>query len=125
MVKRIFLPALILFLAACGGGTNSEPAKATLNEQQAQGENLFYQDCAACHTIIGDAVVVGPALAGVATRAETRVPGLSAQDYIEQSILDPSAYLVEGFDDLMPKSWGTTLTGEELDALVAFLLTLH
>jgi mono/diheme cytochrome c family protein len=124
MVKKLPLLLFAFLLAACGSNADATP-QATLSEQQAKGEMLFYQDCAACHTIVGDAVVVGPALAGVATRAETRVAGLSAHDYIEQSILDPSAYLVEGFDDLMPKTWGTTLTGEELDALVAFLLTLH
>lgn len=124
MVNKFALASLALILAACGGNSTATP-QATLSEQEAHGQQLFYQDCAACHTIVGDAVVVGPALAGIATRAETRVPGLNASAYIEQSILDPSAYLVEGFGDLMPKTWGTTLTGEELDALVAFLLTLH
>ena len=32
---------------------------------------------------------------------------------------------MEGFNDLMPKSFGTVLTSEELDALVAYLLTLQ
>lgn len=128
MVKKIAFALVLLSFAstACGGnGGENSPTAQPLTEQEALGQQLFYQDCAACHTISGDAVVVGPALAGIATRAETRLAGLSAHDYIEQSILDPSAYLVTGFDDLMPKSWGTTLTGEQLDALVAFLLTLH
>jgi mono/diheme cytochrome c family protein len=125
MVKRIALLTLLTLLLAACSPPDTSPTAQPLTEQEQTGQNLFYRDCAACHTISGDAVIVGPALAGVATRAETRVSGMSAHAYLEQSILDPSAHLVPGFDDLMPKSWGTTLTGEELDALVAFLLTLH
>jgi mono/diheme cytochrome c family protein len=128
MVKKfVFLILAATLLAACGspGGNNSAPEAPTLSEQETHGQQLFSQYCAACHSTVGDAVIVGPAMAGVATRAETRVAGLSAHDYMAESILDPSAYLVPGFDDLMPKTWGKTLTGEELDALVAFMLTLH
>jgi mono/diheme cytochrome c family protein len=129
MVRKsiFFLILAAVLLAACGssGGDNSAPEAPTLNEQETRGQQLFSQYCAACHSTIGDAVIVGPAMAGVATRAETRVAGLSAHEYMVESILDPSAYLVPGFDDLMPKTWGKTLTGEEMDALVAFMLTLH
>lgn len=125
MVKRTLslLIPIILALAACSSSPTS--ANATpLSEQEAKGQQLFTQHCSSCHSTVGDAVIVGPSLAGIATRAETRVEGLSAHDYIEQSILDPSAFMVPGFDDLMPKTWGQMLTGEELDSLVAFLLTL-
>jgi nitric oxide reductase subunit C len=118
--------ANVLLLVACGGSAapeaNQEPV---LSEQETHGQQLFSQYCAACHSTVGDAVIVGPAMAGVATRAETRVANLGAHDYLVESVLDPSAYLVPGFDDLMPKTWGKTLTGEELDALVAFMLTLR
>ena len=48
---------------------------------------------------------------------------MSAEDYILESILDPSAHMVEGFpDDVMPKNYGNLLTSEELSDLVAFML---
>lgn len=50
---------------------------------------------------------------------------MDARAYIEQFILDPAAYVVPGFDDLMPKTWGRVLNSEELDALIAFLFTLN
>ena len=70
-------------------------------------------------------MIVGPSLAGIAERAPTRVDGLTAQEYVEISIVRPDAYLVEGFDDVMPANLGKKLTGDELDALVAYLLTLE
>lgn len=126
MVARIIMLGALL-LAACGSPAPTADATETpaLSEQEALGQRLFSQNCAACHTLAGNAVIVGPAMAGIASRAGARVEGLSAQEYLVESIMDPSVYLVPGFDDLMPKTWGRTLTGEELDALVAFMLTLH
>ena len=68
--------------------------------------------------------MIGPSLAGVATRAETRVNGDDARAYIETSILNPSAYVVDGFKDVMPKNFGKDLTSDDFNAIVAFLLTL-
>ncbi|MBX3046212.1 MAG: c-type cytochrome [Anaerolineales bacterium] len=114
-------------LAACGGPPDTSiPTTPTveLSPQEAAGKRLFSQYCGACHSIVGEAAIVGPAMAGIATRAETRIEGMSAHDYLIESILDPGAYLVPGFDNLMPSTWGTTLTGEEMDAIIAFMLTL-
>ena len=83
--------------------------------------------CVACHTATGvSSGTIGPVLNGVATRAATRVPGLAAEEYIRQSILTPSAYVVEGFaNGIMPQTFGQTLTEEQINDLVAFLLTLQ
>jgi len=48
----------------------------------------------------------GPSFQGISKRAGDRVPGLSAVEYLRQSIVDPSAYMVEGFVDIMPISIG-------------------
>jgi cytochrome c len=114
---------ICLLLAACSA--SSAAANATpLSEEEAFGEDLFTAHCASCHSTMGDTVIVGPPLSGVATRAETRVVGLDAAAYIEQSILEPSAYVNDGYQDLMPKTFGVVLSGDEVDALVAYLLTL-
>lgn len=116
-----FAAVLILFVAC--NNTTPEPTP-TLDPLAAQGRTLFSQNCATCHALTPDTVIVGPALAGIATRAATRQPDLDARSYIELSILRPDSFVVEGFEDAMPKDFGQKLTGEELDALVAFLLTL-
>ena len=121
---------VLFFLAGCGGNEaagSNEPVgspQATHDPQIAQGKTLFSRHCAACHAIEPDAVIVGPSLHGIAAQAGDRVPGLDASQYIQQSILQPDAYLVEGFDNLMPSTLGKQLTGEELDALTSYLLTL-
>ncbi len=82
--------------------------------------------CRICHSLRPGVDIVGPSFAGVATRAETRVPGLSAEEYLRQSILDPNAYVVEGFsEDMAPPNFAELLTDEQVDDLVAFLMTLR
>lgn len=127
MVKRrteVIISILLLgsLLGACGSEGNVPDA---LSAQETAGERLFLQNCASCHATSSDVIIVGPALVGIAQEAGNKVPGLDARSYIEASILEPDAYINEGFNDLMPKTFGKTLTGEELDSLVAYLLTLE
>ncbi|MEI2689403.1 MAG: 4Fe-4S binding protein [Anaerolineae bacterium] len=106
---------------------------ARLSADPAAGERLFNgatmganAGCQICHSLKPDVQLVGPSLAGVATRAETRVAGMAAEDYLMQSLVDPDAYVVEGFQPgQMRPDLAQALTQQELDDLVAFLLTLR
>ncbi len=103
----------LLLLAACS---------ATAVENQAgHGKRVFTEHCASCHSLSDDVVIVGPSLAGIATRA--RNSG-DARQYIEDSITSPSAVVVDGFENLMPPDIRTKLSPGEFEAVVAFLLTL-
>ena len=116
---------LILTLAACGG---SESASGDFD-----GEELFAQSvlagnagCITCHSLEPDRVLVGPSLAGIATRADSRVPGLAAADYIRTSILEPASYVVDGYaEGQMRDVWADSLSTAEVDALIDYLLTLE
>lgn len=121
-VLPIFLLAAIA-LAACSMGAQAAPTP-TPDPLVAQGEQVFNARCATCHALVPDTIIVGPSLAGVATRAETRVPGMSAEEYIQMSILRPGDYVVDGFNNIMITNFSKELTSEELNALVAFLMTL-
>jgi nitric oxide reductase subunit C len=79
--------------------------------------------CSTCHALQPDVIVVGPSLAGIASRAGTRMAGMSAEAYIRDSILHPSDFVVPGFPDAMAKNFGTTLTADQINDLIAFLLT--
>ncbi len=81
--------------------------------------------CASCHALadMGSVAQVGPALDGLGERAAIQVEGLDAEAYIEESILKPDAFIVEGYSELlMPEDFGERMTDQELDAIVAYLL---
>ena len=90
----------------------------------AAGKKLFAETvigsqagCSTCHSLAAGEVVVGPSMAGIGSREDTV--------YIKDSILDPNAELVDGFPaDTMPNVWGAELSSEQVDQLVAYLLTL-
>jgi hypothetical protein len=51
------------------------------------------------------------------------VDGVSAEDYIRNSILNPNAFVVEGYQsNVMPQNYGQQLSNQELDDLLEFLL---
>ncbi|MEE9284514.1 MAG: c-type cytochrome [Dehalococcoidia bacterium] len=89
-------------------------------------QTFLSRGCTACHAISdlpGAVGTIGPALDGLAGRAGQRVSGLSAEEYLRQSVLDPNSFLVDGFGPLMPP--GLVSAGDDLDNLVAYLLTLE
>lgn len=90
-----------------------EPTGATVEE----GAALFDANgCGGCHTLAaaGSTGTTGPDLDGA----------LKGRDeaYIEESIVDPNAEVAQGQPpDVMPQTFGTDLTPEEIDALVQYL----
>ena len=117
------LMCVAIFLVGCAQGGNS-PAQ-TADPLVSRGKSLFNGTCASCHATTDDDVIVGPSLAGIGERAGTRVPGLDAEGYIRQSILDPRAYTVQGYPgNMMPVNYGQTFKPEDVDAILAYLETL-
>lgn len=88
-------------------------------------EGVYEPFCANCHTLT-DLDLLGPGFEGIADRAANRVPGLSAEEYIRQSIVDPEAHIVEGNwpeDEAMPTSYAEAYSEQDINDLVAFLMT--
>jgi hypothetical protein len=82
--------------------------------------------CLTCHTIGKTGALRFPDLEGVAARAATRVPGLSDVDYLAQSMYEPEAFVVEGFNPGMPviNKPPIGLTDQEILCVIAYLQTL-
>ena len=81
--------------------------------------------CIGCHTLSGFDTATAPSLIRLVERAESRDHDLSIDEYIRESILDPDAYVVSGYGaGLMYQSYAEMLTTEQVDALVAFVLSL-
>ena len=45
--------------------------------------------------------------------------------YIHESIINPEAKIVAGFQNLMPNNFGDVLTDQEISALIAYIKTLQ
>ena len=68
--------------------------------------------------------IIGPSFYGIADRAGERVPGLTAEEYLHQSIVEPNAFVVPGYPSgQMIQNFGQILTEEQIQDLIAFLMT--
>jgi cytochrome c oxidase subunit 2 len=94
-------------------GRGEEPAGG----EAPDGKAVFTDaGCGGCHEL-ADAGTSG----GTGPNLDESLAGQDAA-FIEQSIVDPSAEIAEGFEDgIMPPNFGDTLQPAELDALVKYL----
>lgn len=79
--------------------------------------------CAVCHRLGAVNQDIAPAFAGIAERAAIREPGLSAPEYLYESIINPAAFVVEGYNPVMPQNYPDRLTEDELGDILAYLLS--
>jgi len=125
---------------AAGQLTSAMPAAAqatgnVFTRMFDKGKGLFTaQGCAACHSLKPDEKIVGPSLAGIATRAGDRIKAAdykgkatTGELYLRESIVQTSVYIVPTYPDgVMPKDFGTAkLDAQALADLIAYLLTLR
>ncbi len=129
--------ALVMVLAACGGGDSADngsgDAAAPAGGDAAKGGELYKQTiigeasapgCITCHSLEPDVVLVGPSHNGMGARANGAVAGLSAEDYLKQSITEPNAHITDGFTEgVMYQFYANDLSEQEIADLVAFLKT--
>lgn len=135
MSKRILSLALLICLfttalAACGGGDKSGASAGDAK----RGKELYNKTvigpnaapgCVTCHSLEPGKTLVGPSHAGIATIAATAVPGMSAEEFLKQSIVDPNANVTEGFSSgIMYPNYAKDLTEQEINDIVAYLLTI-
>lgn len=94
----------------------------TVGRQIVEGKGL----CMTCHTIGRSGALRFPDLDGVASRAATRVPGLTEIEYFAQSMYAPDTYIVPGFNPGMPtiNRPPIGLTDPEILCVMAYLQTL-
>lgn len=122
------MAAASLALAGCGGGAD-QPAGETPQTsapigEVAAGKAIFAQQgCGSCHTLAaaGSTGMIGPDLDETLERDAGRA-GRPLADFARESILEPDAFISPGFKrGVMPKTFGESLSDEQLADLVAFL----
>jgi len=113
--------------AAAGGG------EVSLEERAIQ--IMINNGCGGCHTIQGVAGMVGtvgPELTNMGVVAADRIgdpnyagEATTPEEYIRESIVDPNAYVAEGFPaNVMPQNFSETLSEEDINTLVEYLSSL-
>ncbi len=121
---------LMLTLTACEGGVqpgDSERGKQVFDTpvQSARGP---LPACAKCHAVAAgqkSETGLGTNFHDIGIRATKEVPGQSAEEYLRTSIIDPDAHLAGGFQDgLMSRDYKKLLTEQQVEDLVAYMLTL-
>src|SRR5918995_6901582 len=98
------------------------PEMVEVGREIAEGKGL----CRTCHTIGQSGALRFPDLAGVAGRAAERIPGMSALDYLAQSLYEPDSFVVPGFNPGMPtiNRPPIGLTDQEILTVLAYLESL-
>jgi mono/diheme cytochrome c family protein len=127
------LAGLVILVAGCGDATvvspTAESVVGTVPEQAptetvntskgdpAAGKEVFMSSgCGGCHTYgpAGTSATIGPDL-------DTALQGKDAQ-FVLESIVDPNKEVAEGFQaNIMPTTFGESLSDQQLADLVAFL----
>ena len=108
--------ALVLSNAGFQKWLGEQKAKAA-QAGSAAGKTLFTQQCGTCHTLAdaGTNGAVGPDLDKV-------LAGKKA-DFIHESIVNPNAEIAPGYQpDVMPGTFGDSLTDAQLQSLVEYLV---
>ncbi len=128
-------------LAGAYVGDNEVLDVAVSDNPIAQGEAVFRNPahtCVGCHSTQSGVVMAGPSLANIATTAAERIAAADytgkatdAVGYIKESIAEPGAFLVPGAafsaggTSFMPPGLDKSMTAEQLDQLVAYLMSLR
>jgi len=128
------LSGLAILVAGCGSATVVSPTAETVvgtvpqettptetvdtsKGDPAAGKEVFMSSgCGGCHTYgpAGTSATIGPDL-------DTALQGKDDQ-FVLESIVDPNKQVAEGFQpNIMPSTFGESLSDEQLADLVAFL----
>ena len=100
-------------------------ADATPEQLATAGEQLYNGagGCTACHglgTRAPNLLTDDRGTGAIGARCSNRKPGMSCKDYLHESMVKPGAFVVEGFQPIMPDV-SKTLSPAQIWSMIAFL----
>jgi mono/diheme cytochrome c family protein len=116
--------AYVAFAANRTGEDEGALAQAGL-EGATSGRQIFVAaGCGSCHELAkaGTNGTTGPSLDDLASAAGQREPGTSPEEYVEESLVDPDAFVAEGFQQGVMPSFEGRLSERQIQTLVDYLL---
>jgi cytochrome c oxidase subunit 2 len=117
--------AIVMTPAAFDKWLKSQSAAISSPNASVSGAAVFKNNgCGACHTLTAAAATgkVGPDLDKLAQWAAQAKQPLAS--FVKTSITDPNAYIQPGYPkNVMPPTFGSTLSAQQLDALVQYLIS--
>ena len=102
--------------------------EVTVDDLVAAGEELYAGagGCVACHglgTRAPNLLIDEGGTGRIGERCATRVDGVDCKEYLHQSMVEPNAYVVEGYEPIMP-DMRRTLSDAQIWSIVAYLQSL-
>lgn len=120
----VLVITLGLLLASCGS------AKLRSGDPEV-GERLFNTNlegrgdgraCSECHSLDGTRLKA-PSLMEISQHSIELKAGVTVEEFLRQSILEPEAVNDGDYPDIMPTVYGDVLTEQQVNDLIAFLLS--
>jgi cytochrome c oxidase subunit 2 len=118
------VPGAASAAASSSSGSSSSSSSAS-QTSAAAGKAVFTGSagCGSCHTLAaaGTTGTVGPNL-GTSIVPSAKKAGMAVKPFIMESILKPNAFIAPGYGpNVMPQTFGQTLTQTQVQALVNFI----
>ncbi len=118
-------PVVALERAAFDAWVAEQQAALKAITPEKKGELLAKANgCLGCHSLTGQ-IIVGPTWKGLFGSKAELTDGTTVlvdEEYIKESILNPNAKIVAGFNPVMP---AYQFSDEELDSIIAYLKTIR
>lgn len=142
--RKLILPAafslLLLLASGCrpslmqmtqtAVAANPPTPAGTLDPAQApeRGRIVFNGagQCATCHSVDGSDRPTGPGMLGIASHVAERHPDRELIEFLHESIVHTDAVIAEGYaPGVMPNNYEEILTAQQIDDLIAYLVSLE
>jgi cytochrome c oxidase subunit 2 len=104
----------------------AKESAANIQDPAERGKKISEIQCKACHSFDGTQAI-GPTWKGLFGHEVELVDGTKVkadEAYLKESITNPAAKIVKGYQNIMPQTYGGTLSSQQITDIVEFIKTL-